>query len=115
MCAISKAPLLSVSNNRSCRSSLIIAPSWYFVAGLLSILSDTGRLTTGIRNSSASEANHVSTLAPVSAAIYSASVDEWVTVACLADAHTIGCFMAKTSSPVIDRLVSLSAAYSESV
>ena len=110
MCAMSKAPLLSVSSNRSCRSSLIIDPSWYFVAGLSSILSDTGRLTTGIRSSSASEANHVSTLAPVSAAMYSASVDEWVTVAFLADDQTIGCFIARTNSPVIERLVSRSAA-----
>eukprot|EP00173_Palmaria_palmata_P001531 Plantae.Rhodophyta-Palmaria_palmata.ctg18664.p2 GENE.Plantae.Rhodophyta-Palmaria_palmata.ctg18664~~Plantae.Rhodophyta-Palmaria_palmata.ctg18664.p2 ORF type:complete len:128 (+),score=5.72 Plantae.Rhodophyta-Palmaria_palmata.ctg18664:483-866(+) len=110
VCEISNAPLLSVSSRRSCRVSTTISPSWYFVDGLSSIRKVAGLLTTGIFSSSASDASHVSTLAPVSAAMYSASVDECVTVACLADDHTIGCFIAKTRSPVMDRLVSRSAA-----
>ena len=86
-----------------------MTPSWYYVVGLSSIRSDTGLLTTGILISLAN-ANHVSTFAPVTAAMYSASVDECVTVACRADAHTIGCFIANTSRPVIDLRVSRSAA-----
>lgn len=76
------------------------------MADLSSIRNVAGLVTTGIISSSASDANHAGTFAPESASIYSASIEECVTVACLADDHTIGCFIARTNSPVIGRLVS---------
>lgn len=77
--------------------------------------SDTSILTTGIRSSPASDDDHVSTLAPLSAAMYSASVDEFATVASLFHAQKTGFFIARTMSLVIDRIVSRSAALFESV
>lgn len=69
VCAMSHAPLLSVSRRRSCLVSVTIFSSWYLVVGLSSIRSAAGLLITGIRNSSANDASHVSVFAPVSAAI----------------------------------------------
>lgn len=110
-CSFKNKVCCPASRRRSCRVSSMTFPSLYFVTGLSSISNFAGLLTTGILSSSASDDIHVSTLAPVSAAMYSASVDEYLTVACRADDHTIGCFNSRTSSPVVGRFVSRSAAY----
>ena len=53
MCAMSKAPLLSVRRRRSSRLSHTMWPSWYLVAGLSSVRRVAGLATTGVRSSRA--------------------------------------------------------------
>eukprot|EP00173_Palmaria_palmata_P004140 Plantae.Rhodophyta-Palmaria_palmata.ctg5014.p2 GENE.Plantae.Rhodophyta-Palmaria_palmata.ctg5014~~Plantae.Rhodophyta-Palmaria_palmata.ctg5014.p2 ORF type:complete len:107 (-),score=5.35 Plantae.Rhodophyta-Palmaria_palmata.ctg5014:71-391(-) len=106
---MSNAPLLSTSRCKSFRVSSIISPWLYLVAGLLSIITVVF-CVTGIRNSCARSDSQVSVLVPVSAAMYSASVDECVTVSCLAEAQSMGCPDTRIINPVTDLLVSVSAA-----
>ena len=106
---MSNAPLLSTKIFRSFLVSSMILPSWYFVCGLSSILSIVFCLR-GILSSFASEANHTKIHAPVSAAMYSLSVELWVTVACLELAQTSIIPEALTNTPDNDRLVFGSAA-----